>query len=79
MVGTNVLPPPDLRPLLKPPSKLANEQAAFRRLLPGCLSNTGTNMSPFTRSELSAAATILSRSRWRRTIGSAIKRFTSIW
>jgi Family of unknown function (DUF5678) len=37
MPTIDIMPPPDLKPLLNPPSKFEREQAAFRRLLPKLL------------------------------------------
>jgi hypothetical protein len=34
MTDTDIMPPPDVKPSLVPPSKLAREITAFRRLLP---------------------------------------------
>jgi hypothetical protein len=34
MIDIAIMPPPDVKPLLSPPTKLAREMAAFRRLLP---------------------------------------------
>lgn len=36
-MATDIMPPPNLTPLLEPPTKLARERSAFRRLLPALL------------------------------------------
>jgi hypothetical protein len=37
MIDSAIMPHPDVKPLLDPPTKLAREMAAFRRLLPQLL------------------------------------------
>lgn len=37
MTTTEIMPPPDVKPLLNPPTKFEREMAAFRRLLPTLL------------------------------------------